>query len=592
MHASLLSLSYRISGKRPALLLFWLLLTSALAQAQTWQTALAASRAYSSQVRAIATDNAGNVYLAGDFRYQVTFGATTLMAPGAGPYQAGAGDIFIAKWSPVTRDFVWAQRAGGSNDDGAYGIAVSGSSIYVTGYISSATADFGPTTLASRGSYDAFITKLTDNGATSSFTWTQQIGGTSTDQGIAIAVSGTSIYATGAFVGTAGFGTTGLTYSASKGGMFVAKLTDSGATGSFGWVQQANCTSSALAAQGANVYVTGNFTTSTVQFGSTTLTNAGTSGFFAPSNVFVAKLTDAGATSQFTWAKQAGGMGTEAADVAEAIAVKDDNVYIAGIFSGIASTFGSTVLTNANQNTSARTLDMFVAKLSDQGTAGNFVWARRAGGPQDERANGLAVSGPNVYVAGSFYSPVAGFGGINLANASASTSLGDIFVTKLTDVGASGDFTWAQQAGGADYDMANTVAVYNTTVYAAGGLSGATAFGALTLPASSSELVAFIASLRDATGLPTKAASALAGVSVLPNPARANVTVQLPATTGAAQATITLRNMLGQVLRSCVVELPASGLAVDLPVSEVAGGMYLVQVQVGPAQAICRLAIE
>ena len=44
--------------------------------------------------------------------------------------------MFVAKWSPIANDFVWAKvsRSQGGNTRG-YGLAVSGSSVYVTGYL-------------------------------------------------------------------------------------------------------------------------------------------------------------------------------------------------------------------------------------------------------------------------------------------------------------------------------------------------------------------------------------------------------------------------------------------------------------------------
>lgn len=53
---------------------------------------------------------------------------------------------------------------------------------------------------------------------------------------------------------------------------------------------------------GTSVYVAGTFTGNTAGFGATTLTNANTSPF--STDVFVAKLTDVGATSSFAWSQR------------------------------------------------------------------------------------------------------------------------------------------------------------------------------------------------------------------------------------------------------------------------------------------------
>ena len=70
------------------------------------------------------------------------------------------------------------------------------------------------------------------------------------------------------------------------------------------------------------------------------------------------------------------------------------NVYLTGSFSGAVS-FGSLVLTSAGGD------DVYVAKWS---SAGDFMWAQRAGGTGHEHANAIAVRGNEVYLTGTFSS--------------------------------------------------------------------------------------------------------------------------------------------------------------------------------------------
>ena len=253
---------------------------------------------------------------------------------------------------------MWAQRAGGTGQDEANALAVSGTSVYVAGHFTGATAGFGPVTLASAGDSDAFVAKLTDAGPTSNFVWAQRAGGTGQDRATALAVSG------------------------------------------------------------ASVYVVGHFTGATAGFGPITLTNA--LNFF--SDAFVAKLTDAGSTSNFVWAQRAGGMYT---DIPTALAVQGTNVLVAGSFSWPTASFGATTMTGEGQN------DVFVAKLTDAGLTGSFAWAQRAGGVDRDEATALAVNGTRVYVAGTFYSFTADFGAITLTNTNFTGPLG--FLARLTD---------------------------------------------------------------------------------------------------------------------------------------------------------------
>ena len=57
----------------------------------------------------------------------------------------------------------------------------------------------------------------------------------------------------------------------------------------------------------------------------------------------------------------------------------------------------------------------------------------------------MAVDAANVYVTGEFQGNVT-FGGATLVNADVSRNSSDVFVAKLTDVGPSSSFTWAQRA--------------------------------------------------------------------------------------------------------------------------------------------------
>ena len=70
-------------------------------------------------------------------------------------------------------------------------------------------------------------------------------------------------------------------------------------------------------------------------------------------------------------------------------------------------------------------------------------------------------------------------------------------MAKLIDVGSTGNFTWAQRAGGLGDDQADALAVSGSTVYVAGNFSGSTAtFGATSLNSSGSSDL-FVARLND-----------------------------------------------------------------------------------------------
>ena len=284
---------------RSLLFLFLLALClPAAAQAPAWQSARAVAVATAaatdnySTVRATAVDAAGNVYIAGTFTNTVVMGGTALVS-------LGGFDVFVAKFNPVSSQFIWAQRAGGTGNDKATALTVIGTNIYMAGAFASSTANFGTTTLTNPGlgTADVFVAKLADAGSTSSFAWTQRAGGRGEDEATALSVSGTSVYVTGYFASTtAVFGLTTLT-SAGSSDVFVAKLADSGSTGSFVWAQRAGGTgedvAAALSVSGSSVYVAGDFASTTANFGATIVANP------MPSiNLgFLASLTDATLTA-------------------------------------------------------------------------------------------------------------------------------------------------------------------------------------------------------------------------------------------------------------------------------------------------------
>ena len=569
-HLSLL----RVAGLLAALLLA--LASPAAAQAPAWQLARAVAAATAaaagdySAVGATAVDAAGNVYLAGNFTNTVVLGGTTLSS-------LGGVDVFVAKFNPVSNQFAWAQRAGGTGMDYATALAVSGTSVYVAGYFASPTAAFGSATLTSAGGEDVFVAKLIDAGSTGGFTWAQRAGGTGNDQASALALSGTSVYVAGAFAGaTAGFGSATLINSSGLNDVFVAKLSDTGPTGSFAWAQRAggmgNEQAFALAVSGTSVYVAGPFASLTAGFGPTTLANAGANmGYY---DVFVAKLTDAGNTGSFVWAQQASGTGS---DIAIALAVSGTSVYVAGNFSSPTVGFGTTTLTNAGANRG--TNDVFLAKLTDTGSVGNFAWAQRAGGMGNEEAYALALSGTSVYVAGAFDSPTADFGATTLTNAGTA----DVFVAKLSDAGPAGNFAWAQQAGGPGNDLARVIAVSGTNVYVAGYFGNPTAaFGTTTLAnPTPNALLGFLASLTDPTlTATTPTAGPREPATLFPNPARRTATLRLPAGTPAAPLTLT--DALGRAVR----RYPApAGPETALDLGGLPAGLYLLR-GAGPARRL------
>ncbi|MEL5996287.1 T9SS type A sorting domain-containing protein [Hymenobacter segetis] len=555
-------------------------LEAAHAQAPAWQTATAVATASNGAytVTASAPDATGtNLYVAGSFAGTVAMGGALLTS-------AGATDVFVGKWNVANQRFAWVQRAGGPNNDQALAITVRGVSVFVAGTFGVA-ATFGSINLASAGATDGFVVKLSDAGTSATFVWAEPVGGLNEDRATALAVSGANVYLTGTFRSqtatlgrltitnpTAGPTTAGLAH------VFITKLTDAGTTATFVWARAfggnaADDAAAALAANGTSVYLTGDYTGNLNLGGGTALSSAG------GRDVYVLKFTDGGNNPALAWAKSAGSPGP---DLAAALAVSGTNVYVAGAFSGFA-------IFDLNAVVSAGSANVFVAKLADAGTSSTFTWAQQGGGVAIDAATALAVSGPDVYVAGSFTSPGATFGTTSLINsATAAARTADVFVTRLNDTGPASTFVWTQKAGGTGTDAANTVALLGSTLYVGGTATPPATFGSQSITSVNPASVGFLASLA-AVPLATADAVALAGLSLSPNPAHGTATVQLPAVPGAATATLTVLDALGRAVRTR--STPTNAQAV-LDLAGLAPGLYAVCVAAGGSTATRRLVVE
>ncbi|UOQ98875.1 T9SS type A sorting domain-containing protein [Hymenobacter sp. 5317J-9] len=544
------------------------------AQVPAWQLAMAATQTAisSSKVFESATDANGNLFLTGPFRGTVTFGNTTLVSAGNNE------DIFVAKWSPVTRGFVWAQRAGGVDIDEVYSVAVSGTNVYIVGSFYTGSASFGSTVIPSNGIYGTgFVAKLNDNGTTGRFEWAQALGGPAAW----VAANGANVYVTGIFVGTASFGSTALT-SAGKRDLYLAKLTDAGTNSSIDWTLRAGGSEDdsgiCVAVSGSSVYIAGGFQSPSINFGSTVLAQAGSG------DAFVAKAIDAGSTASFAWALKAGGSG---ADEAHVLDVSGNNLYVAGHVGDGVATFGNAVLPGAAAVTTSGTkCTSFVARLNDAGASASFVWAQQVGGAGYNTCWGVKARGTNVYLVGEFVNTSI-FGSTSISTAAGSPALAlDMFVTRLSDAGNSASFDWALQGGGPSTENGYALSVSGTQVYVSGATSAPSTFGSHAISSTSWLAVAAIASLTDVS-ITATATGLNKNVGLFPDPAHGRATVQLPAATGTA--TLTILDALGRTLRTQTV--PANSKA-DLDLTGLAPGLYALRIAAGADTATRRLMVE
>ncbi len=469
---------------------------NANAQAPNWLWATMAGGGGIDIGSSIAVDSNGNSYVTGGFSSaSIGFGTDTLSS-------AGNTDIFVVKYDASGNE-VWAKSAGGTNADVGESIAVDGSgNSYVTGSFMSASITFGTTTLTntSSGTMDIFIVKYD---AAGNVLWAVKAGGTGADAGTGIAVDGNgSSYVTGNFTSsTLAFGTTTLT-NAGANDIFIAKYNSSGV---IQWSESAGgnyddmCNSIAVDGIG-NSYITGGSGSTSISFGSITLNITGVYDFI------IAKYNGSGSAQ---WARNAG-----VADGKDVTLDGSGNCYVTGSFSTATIAFGTSTLTNAGSFTG----DLFVVKYN---AAGTVQWATSTGGYIQEYGYGIAVDGNgNSYITGSFSSPSVVFGSTTLTHLPGADA--DIFVVKYS---SAGNALWATSASGGDDEYPYDIAVdgsgnsYITGYFQSGNVS----FGSNTLTIVGGQDV-FIAGLEEVVGI-NEITGNENDFILSPNPASGNFTI-------------------------------------------------------------------
>ncbi len=330
-------------------------------------------------------------------------------------------------------DWQWAKSSGGTGDtdDGNSIVTDASGNVYVAGGFNSGSINVGSVTLTNTtgGGSDVFVAKYDPSGNT---IWAKNFGGTGffpTGNGFAKGVAvdaGGNVYITGYFLGTGMvFGSTTLTNTDtnyfSSGEIFIVKLDNSGTVV---WAQSAggaindNPYSICVDAN-SNVFVTGYFCSSSISFGSITLTSPNNTSL-ATNDLFIAKYNSSGVVQ---WAKNVGNTG---GDIGNSITTDaSGNVLVAGIFGGASLVFGPN-----NTVTGDAAVNLFLAKYD---TGGNIVWAQSAGatgsGSINSSASGVACdANDNIYIIG------AG-GGTTFTLDTVTISGGGFFIAKYNAAG-------------------------------------------------------------------------------------------------------------------------------------------------------------
>lgn len=330
----------------------------------------------------------------------------------------------------------WVQSISGTNSDYAQSIAVDLSgNVYVAGYFKSSTLTFnnGITLSNTTSSFyiDAYVAKYNSAGICQ---WAQKVSGTDNDfvQRISIDNNG-NIYIAGNFSSSTLTFNNSITLTKSTSGYdaFLAKFNSAGLCL---WAQKLTGTgdeySSGIATDyNGNVYITGYFNSTTL-----TLNNSVNLANYGIYDIFLAKYDSTGVCQ---WAQAIGG--TDDEHYSAIFIDKNNNIFVAG-------DFASNILTLNNNITLSKiaATDAFLAKYNSNGIC---QWAKTIAGTNYDYARCLtADTFGNIYVGGYFASNTLSFNnGISL-NITKNTYY-DGFIAKFNPLGLC---LWAQKIGGSD----------------------------------------------------------------------------------------------------------------------------------------------
>jgi hypothetical protein len=426
------------------------------------------------EIRAMAVDAAGNVYLTG------LTTSTTFPGVDGGSIQPthdanfGFADVFVTKTNPTGTAILYSTFLGGSATEWGNGIAVdSAGNAYITGYTRSTTfpgvnaGSLQP--IYGGGDTDVFVTKI--NAAGNALVYSTFLGGSDAEWGLGIGIDGTgNAYVTGFTNSTTFPGVNGSSIqSVNAGGTtsadaFVTKINPAGTAIVYSTFLGGSGTevANAIAVDAAgNAYVTGETSSPTFP-GVNGSSNQPANGGFK--DAFVTKINPAG--TAIVYSTYYGGGGD---DSGRSIAIDSaGSVYLAGQTS-------STTLPGIN-STSIQTAngggfspyDAFVTKLNPAGTA--IVYSTFLGNSGVDGGFSIAVDGAgDAYVTGETDSST--FPGVNAISIQPvyGGGVADAFVTKINPTGTAIVYSTFLGSGGTDEGLGiavdgagNTYVVGNT----------------------------------------------------------------------------------------------------------------------------------
>ena len=234
----------------------------------------------------VSTDSSGSAFIVGTFAGTVTFGTLTSTS-------SGNNDVFVVKYNSAgAEQWLYAPTGGGNDSGNDIDIDTSGN-ILVTGSYAN-TLTVGATILANSGNTDAFIYKLNTAGTPQ---WAKSGASSGADTGRAVASDAqNNVYIAGNYGNNATFGSLSL---ANSGGndVFIVGYSSSGAEiWARSAVGSADDLGNGLATDNfSNLYVTGQYLSTSFVFATVTLTNSNSYNPFLVKYYLTPRITIGGA---------------------------------------------------------------------------------------------------------------------------------------------------------------------------------------------------------------------------------------------------------------------------------------------------------
>ena len=171
-----------------------------------------------------------------------------------------------------------------------------------------------------------------------------------------------------------------------------------------------------------DIYLAGDFSSPTITFGATTLTN------ITGDDIFLTRYDTSGNP---IWAKSFGVTANSSEKTFAICADDTGNVYFTASFTNPAITMGSTTFFNSDPT--GATADIFLAKYN---SSGSLVWVTNAGSPLgNDFVSAIATdSSGNLYATGDFLGQYIIFGATTLLDndTSITSAENDVFLAKMS----------------------------------------------------------------------------------------------------------------------------------------------------------------